>query len=67
MADFEGSLEMVSFTHEVLPNFIPKEKIAYRVKAVNNVGEGPFSEALTVTTRNRFWSKAHSWDSRVSP
>lgn len=59
--------ERIRFTHTNTPNFIQKRKIMYRVQAINNVGDGPFSDATQTKTKNRFWSKPRSWTTGVVP
>lgn len=49
------------FDHVNLPNFISDLNIMYSIQAVNNVGVGPLSLALSVTTVERIWSQAYSW------
>ena len=39
----------------------------YRIQAINNVGDGPWSEPLMVETVDRMWSKARSWGARGIP
>jgi hypothetical protein len=57
----------ITFIHEIQPNFISRRKIMYRIQAINNVGEGPWSEPLMVKTVDRIWSKARSWGTRGIP
>ena len=64
---YDGVSTEVTFIHEVLPNFISKRKIMYRIQAINEIGAGPFSEPNEVKTVNRHWSKAHSWPGKVAP
>ncbi len=39
----------------------------YRIRAINNVGEGDYSDPLMVKTVDRVWSKAHSWPGKKVP
>jgi len=39
----------------------------YRIQAINQVGESPWSDPLKVYTVDRMWSKAHSWGARGIP
>jgi hypothetical protein len=55
------------FTYTKPPNFIQKRKVLFRVQAINNVGEGPFSDPTLTKTKNRYWSKARSWESGAVP
>lgn len=64
---YDGVSTEVTFIHEVLPNFISKRKIMYRVQAINEIGAGPYSDPTEVKTVNRHWSKAHSWPGKVAP
>ena len=57
----------ITFIHEVLPNFVSRRKIMYRIQAINNVGESVFSDPLQVITVDRKWSKPHSWANKKLP
>ena len=63
----DGEPTSITYIHEKLPNFNSRLKIMYRIRAINNVGDGDFSEPLMVKTVDRMWSKAHSWPGKIIP
>ncbi len=42
----ENGATEITFIHELLPNFVSRRKIMYRIQAINNVGESVFSDPL---------------------